>query len=196
MSRKTRRNTDLMLAAGEGDPSSFDQLVERNQALVVNIIYKFLGSRAEAEDLAQEVFLKVWSSRARYRPTARFTTWLYRITANLCINYRRERRRRRTLPLAPGGDEGASRHDVEDDRIAPPDHALEEDEVVRAVLEGIGSLPENQRIALILSKYEELSYKDIAEALEVSEQAVKSLLHRARLNLKEKFQFLLKDHDL
>ncbi len=188
------RNTDLMLRVREGDDSAFDRLLTANHGAVLGIIHRYMGRRIEeADDLAQEVFLKVYRSRHRYLPTARFTTWLYRITANLCLNYRRDRSRHRMPSLDQLQSEPDGRRiGVEDPNAVRPEEGLARADVQRHVREALDELPDNQKMALVLARFEELSYREIAEILDTSEKAVKSLLHRARTSLKERLEHRLK----
>lgn len=167
---------DTMLRVKAGDIAAFESLVHKHQKNVLNLVYRYLGDATYAEDVAQEVFLKVYRARAGYEPKAKFSTWLYRVTVNHCLN---EIRSRRSQPprmeivddLAPG--------ETEEDRLT-------RQEIQHAVKAAIDALPENQRMAVILARYEDLSYEEIAETMQVSLEAVKSLLHRAKDALKEK----------
>jgi RNA polymerase sigma-70 factor (ECF subfamily) len=176
---------ELMLAYQAGEECAFDRLVERYSGQVYALLTRFLGPRSGREDLVQEVFLRVIRARSTYQPAARFSTYLYRITFNLCVNrtQRSAGRESVSLDVEPAGGAGAHLH-LEDERAAAPSDALERGDVVRVVREAIEALPPNQRIALILAKYEELSYADIASVLGSTEKAVKSLIHRARENLR------------
>lgn len=179
----------------EGDQEAFAELVECHQARVIGTVARMLGpdSAAEAEDIAQGVFLRVWKSAARYEPTAKFTTWLYTITRNLVFN---ELRRRRSRPVtsydAPHGDalessgSPATPSGLPDPTAAAPDATLLEAELQAAIAAAMDSLPETQRLALILRRYEELPYEEIARVLDLTVPAVKSLLFRARTELREK----------
>jgi len=170
-----------MLAYQAGDEAAFDRIVEAYSAQVFALLTRFLGHDSGREDLVQEVFLRVIRARRRYRPTARFSTWLYRIAFNLSLNQRERRSARRSLDA--GFDAGADERGTMEweDPLAPaPSAGLEEDDVVRAVRAAIAALPDRQRMALILAKYEELSYAEIADVMESSEKAIKSMVHRAR----------------
>jgi RNA polymerase sigma-70 factor (ECF subfamily) len=168
---------DLMLRFQRGDEAAFEQLVLKHQKGVLNVVYRYLGDRGAGEDAAQEVFLKVYRARASYQPQAKFTTWLYRITVNHCLN---EVRSRRSKPEGPSLVDDL----VEEGAATTPDAGMNRADLRRAVKEAVDSLPENQRVAVILARYEELSYEEIAEAMQVSLEAVKSLLFRAKENLK------------
>jgi RNA polymerase sigma-70 factor (ECF subfamily) len=180
----------LMLAFQAGDETAFERLVERYSGRAYALCTRFLGEIAGREDLVQEAFLRVFRARERYRPTALFSTWLYRIVYNLCANQRE--RRREMLSLEAGADEDGrpdsrglqGRNDVADEAAPDPASGLEGRDVTDAVRAAIAALPESQRMALILAKYEGLSLAEIAEVLDSSEKAVKSLVHRARENLR------------
>jgi RNA polymerase sigma-70 factor (ECF subfamily) len=141
-----------------------------------------LGSNSDVEDIAQQVFIRVWKSAGRYRPRAKFTTWLLKITRNLVFNELRRTKRRAQTPLQtePQAEEIA----LPDETTPAPDASLLEDELRRAIENAITQLPDAQRMALILRRYEDLSYEDIAEVLDLSVPAVKSLLFRARTELR------------
>ena len=161
----------LMLAAAGGDLAAFEQLVLRHQESAWRTAYRIVGCQREAEDLAQEAFLRVFEARDRYRPTAAFRTYLYRIVVRLCLDHLRKRR-----PLATDG-------------LAPVDGQLSaeqqaaESERAQAVRAAIGSLPANQRTAIVLRYYEGLSGRETAEAMDSSVKAVERLLARARKTL-------------
>jgi len=169
-----------MLRYQRGDERAFDQLVERYSPRIFALLTRFLGPVEGREDLVQEVFMRVIRARQEYRPEARFTTWLYRIVFNLSAN---ERERRR-----PTGSLDQEREDLgetrADERLAAPAHELERLDVVSAVRAAIARLPERQRMALVLAKYEELPYDEIGRVLGTSEKAIKSMVHRARETLR------------
>lgn len=176
-----------MLAYKHGDEDAFDRLVEHYSPQVYALVTRFWGAERGREDLVQEVFLRLVRTRARYEPTARFSTFLYRIVFNLCANQRERDRLRPALSIdAPfeGGD-GETREPAAFDEPTPSER-LERNDVVGAVRAAIASLPAAQRMALILAKYEELPYAEIAEILGSSEKAIKSMVHRARENLRER----------
>jgi len=172
----------LMGLIGGGDMAAFEQLVERHQALVAGTAARMLGSNSDVEDIAQQVFIRVWKSASRYRPRAKFTTWLLKITRNLVFNELRRTKRRAQLPLQAEPD--AEEIPLPDEVTAAPDASLLESELQQAIENAIAELPETQRMALILRRYEDLSYEDIAEVLDLSGPAVKSLLFRARTELR------------
>ncbi|MBI5724734.1 MAG: sigma-70 family RNA polymerase sigma factor [Planctomycetes bacterium] len=181
-------DTQLMLrVARGGDREAFAQLVNRNAPKVHALVYRFLGNAEQAEDMAQDVFMRVYKTAASYQPTAKFGTWLYRIVANLSFNVLRSRRISKTVNFQSleGPDEETGRFDVADTNVPQPHCGLDDQELRTKVMQAVNQLPENQRLAIILSKYEEKSYEDIAEIMDISAMAVKSLLSRARNNLHE-----------
>jgi RNA polymerase sigma-70 factor (ECF subfamily) len=173
-----------MVAWQQGDERAFAQLVEAYSGAVWALLTRFLGPREGREDLVQDVFLRVVRARDRYEPTARFTTWLYRIVFNLAVNETERSRQSTSLELEHDSDSNAAREPADVDGDAP-DADLARADLVAAVRAAIAALPENQRMALVLAKYHDLSYAEIADILESSEKAVKSLVHRARENLRE-----------
>ena len=171
---------------GAGDDGAFEQLVERHQRLVIGTVGRMLGSGSDAEDIAQQVFVRVWKNAKRYEPRAKFTTWLLKITRNLVFNELRRRSRHPQVPLQSESDE--EERPLKDEQAIAPDASLLERELQQAVDAAIANLPETQRMAVVLRRYEELSYEEIAEALDQSVSAVKSLLFRARTELRESLQ--------
>lgn len=171
-----------MLAYQGGDERAFDRLVEKYSGQLFALFTRFLGPAPEREDLVQEVFLRIVRNRERYEPTARFSTFLYRIAFNLAVN-RTEREGSRDVQSLDG-DDGAAPRDFSDPNVVPPSHALEREDVVGAVRAAIAELSPSQRMALILAKYEELPYEQIADVMGTSEKAIKSMVHRARENLR------------
>jgi len=176
-------DTHLMLRVQQGDREAFEALVEKYQQPVLTFIFRTLPDAAEAEDLAQAVFVQVYKSANRYRPTGRFTTWLFTIARNLCLNEIRRRARHPAESLdAP--DEARDEPRPVSDAGPGPVEALLRAELERKVGEAIRALPENQRTALLLCQQDDLSYDDIAAVLGCSLSATKSLIHRARETLK------------
>jgi RNA polymerase sigma-70 factor (ECF subfamily) len=178
----------LMVAWQAGEEAAFDRLVESYSGRVWGLCTRFLGDVSGREDLVQEVFLRVVRARDRYQPSARFSTWLYRIVFNLCANWRQRRREAFSLEgptRGPAGDE-EGRFELADEGSIDPSDGLVQDDVVAAVRRAIAELPENQRMALILAKYEDMSHAEIANVMSSSEKAVKSLVHRARESLRGK----------
>jgi RNA polymerase sigma-70 factor (ECF subfamily) len=182
------RDVELMRRVGQGDETAFRELVEIHQYRVVGTVARMLGDESEAEDVAQQVFVRVWKSASRYEPTAKFTTWLFTITRNLVFNELRRRQRHAAISLdAPRdpADESTPR-DRPDPHAKLPDAALLDEEKMTAIQHAIDELPEQQRMAVILRRYEETPYEDIAEVLGITVPAVKSLLFRARTDLRQK----------
>jgi len=165
----------LIAAVAAGDADAFEELVRKYERRVLSTAYRYLGDRAAAEDVAQEIFLKVWRRARSFKGRSSFSTWLYRIAVNQCLNFREKRRRRRGEPL--------------DERIADtrpgPAERHEAETTSRLVREAMDGLPRKQRMALILSKFEGRSYKEIAQIMGVSLASVESLIFRARQNLKK-----------
>ena len=180
----------LMLRVKQGDVQAFEELVEKYKQPVTNIIYRTLQDSAEAEDLAQNVFVQVFKSAHRYRVSAKFSTWLYTIARNLCLNEIRRRSRHPAESLEqehPGQEEHPLRQ-YEDKRNAGAPENVLKDELISKVEQALAELPENQRTALALCREEELSYEEIARVLGCSLSATKSLIHRARETLKLKLK--------
>jgi len=169
---------EWMARIREGDMEALRLLVETHQARIIGTISKMLGSDAESEDLAQQVFIRVWKSAPRYKPTAKFTTWLFRITRNLVFN--ELRRKRHFADQAEETPEPTERADKE------PDQVLLGEELQLAIQDAINRLPESQRMAIILRRYEEMPYEEIAKVMGTTIPAVKSILFRARAELRER----------
>ncbi len=172
-----------------GDAEAFRELIEAHQHRIIGTIAKMLSDDTEAEDLAQQVFIRVWKSAARYEPTAKFTTWLYTITRNLVFNELRRRRRHgmQSLSDPPAGDE-RSAIQVADPSTKAPDRSVLDAEMQDAIQKAIEELPETQRMAVILRRYDDISYEEMGEILGLSVPAVKSVLFRARTELREKLR--------
>lgn len=180
----------LMRAVATGDTAAFERLIERHQTLVIGTVARMLGSNSDVEDLAQQVFLRVWRNAARYVPRAKFTTWLLKITRNLVFNEMRRTKRHAHVPIqseAPGED-----LPMKDESVQSPAESLLEHELQRAIESAIMALPETQRMALVLRRYETRSYEEIAEILDLSVPAVKSVLFRARTELRARLAEYLK----
>jgi RNA polymerase sigma-70 factor (ECF subfamily) len=180
----------LMESVARGDTVAFEKLIERHQALVVGTVARMLGSNSDVEDLAQQVFLRVWRSAGRYVPRAKFTTWLLKITRNLVFNEMRRTKRQAHVPIQgePQGDDLP----IKDESAQSPAESLLEHELQRAIEEAIIELPETQRLALVLRRYEGRSYEEIGEILDLSVPAVKSVLFRARTELRARLANYLK----
>src|SRR5947207_3201984 len=166
----------LMELVARGDTAAFEVLIERHQALVVGTVARMLGSNSDVEDLAQQVFLRVWRSAGRYVPRAKFTTWLLKITRNLVFNEMRRTKRQGHVPIQPEAQ--AEELPMKDESVQSPAESLLEHELQRAIEEAIIELPTTQRMALILRRYEGRSYEEIADILDLSVPAVKSVLFR------------------
>ncbi len=176
------RDAALMRRVRAGDTEAFEDLVKTHQSRVVGTVARMLGDTNDAEDIAQQVFVRVWKSAGRYRPEAKFTTWLHIITRNLVFNESRRRGRHRVEPLENPRDE-KSREYADAAAVSPAAAALES-ELEDAIREAIEALPETQRLAVVLCRYEDLSYEEIAAVLKTSVSSVKSLLFRARQELR------------
>src|SRR4051812_29107671 len=182
----------LMLRVRDGDDTAaFSELVERFQHRLVAVMHHLIGSADEAEDLAQEVFLRVYRTRKKYTPKAKFSTWLFTIANNLALNALRDRQRRPVLPLevresGPLGPRPAENAAAA--RDAPPAHGLQQQELADVIRVALDGLNERQRVAIVLNKFEDMNYADIAEVMGLSVKAVKSLLSRARMKLREALQ--------
>jgi len=179
----------LMARIGKGDQDAFEILVNRHQSSILNLVYRFIGDRTQAKDLAQEVFIRVWQSARNYEPKAKFTTWIYRITANLCFNELKSSRRRKWFSFNWSDEDGE--HTFEEtlsDSAPSAEDVLLEKERSRQISDALQSLPDNQRMALVLKKYDDLSYQEIAQIIGCSVSAVESLLVRAKRTLQEKLK--------
>src|SRR5271168_1378487 len=175
----TRTDVQLMLDVKAGDEASFDLLLRKYRLPLVNFLFRMVRDAATAEDLAQEVFLRVYRARKQYSPSAKFTTWLFRIATNLALNSVRDNRHRRadvSIDVPVEEDEAPRELPAREMRI--DEHMIERDrsEFIRRA---VSSLPEKQRVAVLLHKYEEMDYAEIAKILDCSESALKSLLFRA-----------------
>jgi RNA polymerase sigma-70 factor (ECF subfamily) len=179
---------DLMLRIAEGDEYAFEVLVGRHQPSVLNLVYRYVGNRAEAKDLAQEVFVRVWQAAKTYKPKAKFSTWIYRIVVNLCLNELKSGKKGRFI-LAGTEERPDSEYPPPSDVSQSPEDLLLAKERSRRISEALQSLPENQRMALILKRYDNLSYDEIGRVMGCSVSAVESLLVRAKKNLQGKLIF-------
>ena len=176
----------MIRVKAHGDVRAFETLIERHQGAVIGTVAKMLGGPSDAEDIAQQVFIRIWKSAGRYNPTAKFTTWMFTITRNLVFNEMRRRQRKPAVSIEEREDDFHLQ--TADTRgKTPTDEALQR-ELEAAVDASIQSLPEKQRMAVILRRYEEVPYEEIATVLGLSLSAVKSLLFRARTQLKEDLQ--------
>ncbi|PYU07377.1 MAG: RNA polymerase subunit sigma-24 [Acidobacteria bacterium] len=179
----TRSDVQLMLDVKSGDERSFELLLQRYRTPLVNFLYRMVRSREQAEDLAQEVFIRVYRAREEYVPSAKFTTWLFRIATNLALNSLRDHRYQKLemsidAPLTDS-EEGDERPFEVADKHPTVEQELVEEERKKMIRHAIEKLPEKQRAAVLLHKYQELDYAEIAKILSCSESALKSLLFRA-----------------
>lgn len=181
------RDVALMRRVREGDMKAFEELVETHQLRVIATVARMIGDETDAEDIAQQVFVRVWNSAQRYEPSARFTTWLFTIVRNLVFNELRRRKRHPAVSLE-ADEEGNPSHQPADHTAVSPDGALLEEELQGAIQAAIDSLPEQQRMAIVLRRYEELPYEEIGRILDLTVPAVKSLLFRARSELRERLK--------
>jgi RNA polymerase sigma-70 factor (ECF subfamily) len=187
----------LMLRVKRGDRAAFAELVEKYKQPLFNFVFRTLRDEIETEDVAQNTFLQVWKSRARYQRTAKFSTWLFTIARNLCLNEIRRRARHPAESLEethPEHDDQPSRQ-YEDKKIFLPTETALHGELAKKIEEALAELPENQRTAILLCRQDELSYEEIAEVLDCSLSATKSLIHRGREFLKEKLKPYLSTGD-
>lgn len=182
----------LMLAVSRDLPGAFERLVVTYEKRVKAGVARSVRDKSSVDDLAQEVFLRLFRSRHRYQPTARFETFLYRIIFNLCVNHTQFSARRRTLSLdAPLSGAEDMHIEPADDRGQLPLEALEQAERARLVRAALDELPDSQRRALLLNRFEGLGYEEIAGVMDLTLQAVKSLLWRARENLRRRLMPVL-----
>src|SRR5262249_52896925 len=178
----------LMLQVRDDNAAAFEELMLRYQNRLVTVLEHLVGRRDLAEDLAQDVFLRVYRARKRYVPGAKFSTWLFTIANNVASNALRSQSRRREVNLKgkTGESTGANslEHMVQDASSLMPTRQADKSEMQAVVREAVGTLNERQRLAVLLSKFENMSYEDIAETMQMTPQAIKSLLSRARGNLR------------
>ncbi|MDX2225757.1 MAG: sigma-70 family RNA polymerase sigma factor [Verrucomicrobiae bacterium] len=183
-------NTQLMMKVKQGDLRAYEELVNRHKRVVVNVIYKMIGDENEAQDVAQNVFIQIWKAAPRYEPTAKFTTWMFTIARNLALNEIRRRgvHRHDSLQGSQKPDDEASEPQFADTTQKEPSHYVLGAELEEKIREALDSLPENQRTALILRRYEDMAYEEIAEILKCSVGATKSIIFRARETMKERLK--------
>lgn len=179
----------LIRAAQQGDQSAFARLVEANQGRIYSLCYRMTGNSEDAADLTQEAFLNAWRGLGSFGGQAAFSTWLYRLASNACIDFLRREKRRMALSMTQEEDEEGRQTDLPDERWAP-ERELERKELQAAVQEGLSTLSPEHRQVLLLRETEGLSYQEIAQCLSLEEGTVKSRIARARLALKE---FLVKN---
>ena len=181
-----RSDVQLMLDVKAGDDASFDFLLVKYRSPLVNFLYRMVRDTATAEDLAQEVFLRVYRARKQYTPSAKFTTWLFRIATNVALNSVRDNRYQKmqvSLDAPVSSEEASAPRELPAREMRIDEHLLERDRVA-FIQQAVASLPEKQRAAVLLHKYEEMDYAEIAKILDCTEAALKSLLFRAYENLR------------
>jgi RNA polymerase sigma-70 factor, ECF subfamily len=183
-------DAEVMLLAGTGDDSAFGYLVEKFRRPIISFMYRMTHNQAIAEELAQEVFLRVYRSRSSYQAEAKFSTWLYRIATNLAVNHARDTRSERTAPtvnLDEPDPETGTTPDVADATPTIEADILREERMA-AIRKHVMALPERQRVAVLMHKYQGFDYKEIGNVLKLSESATKSLLFRAYETLRERLK--------
>jgi RNA polymerase sigma-70 factor (ECF subfamily) len=186
-------DAEVMLRVAKGDDAAFNYLVEKFRRPIISFMYRTTHNQATAEELAQEVFLRVYRSREGYEASAKFTTWLYRIATNLAVNNARDTKHERAenqVSLDEPDEESGSTMDLADTRISAEQQLLRE-ERLGAIRKVVEALPERQRMAVLMHKYQNMDYKEIAGVLKLSESATKSLLFRAYESLRESLQQFL-----
>lgn len=181
----------LMVRVRDDDPGAFEELVEKYQHRLVAVLHHVVGNAEEAEDLAQEVFLRIYRARKKYRARSKFSTWLFTIANNLALNALRTKQRKPVVPLylndsGPLGPRPAEQL-VRDQQHQPAQH-VQQQELAAIVRQAVENLNERQRVAVVLNKFEEMNYAEIAEVMGLTTKAVKSLLSRARTNLRTVLQ--------
>ena len=187
---RSMTDAEIMLRVREGDDVGFNFLIEKYRKPIMNFMYRMVHNQAVAEELAQEVFLRVYRSRQTYRAEAKFTTWLYRIATNLGVNHARDTKHERaalTIYLDQPDPETGTTPDVADSRPVVEEELLK-DERMQAIRKHVMALPERQRTAVLMHKYQGLDYKEIGAVLRLSESATKSLLFRAYQTLRERLK--------
>jgi len=183
-------DSTIMLELSAGNMAAFDYLIQKYRKPIVSFMYRMVHNQAVAEELAQEVFLRVYRSRETYRAEARFSTWLYRIATNLGVNYARDTRHERTAStvyLDETDPETGTSPDVADSTPGAEARMLRQ-ERMNAIREHVMALPERQKMAVLMHKYEGMDYRQIGDVLKLSESATKSLLFRAYQTLREKLK--------
>lgn len=186
----TDSDAQIMLRVKAGDQSAFDYLIAKYRRPIISFMYRMARNAAAAEDLAQEVFLRVYRSRGSYEASAKFTTWLYRIATNLAVNHARDTRHERpevTVSLDEPDEDSGTTLELPDGNLTA-EQAMVRRERLLAIRRKVEALPEQQRLAVIMHKYQQMDYKQIAEVLKKSESATKSLLFRAYETLREQLK--------
>jgi len=183
-------DVEAMLRVKTGDESAFAYLVQKYRRPMVGFMYRLCHNPSTAEELAQEVFLRVYRSRTSYEPSAKFTTWLYRIATNLAVNHARDTRHERpenTVRLDEPDQETGTTPDLADESLSAEEQILKRERLA-AIRSKVNALPERQRVAVIMHKYQQMDYREIAGVLKLSESATKSLLFRAYETLREQLK--------
>lgn len=178
----------LMLRVRADEAGAFEELVQRYQGRLLTVLMHLVGNATEAEDLAQEVFLRVYRARAKYEPKSKFSTWVFTIANNLALNALRARQRKPEVPLlmhesGPLGPRPAEQ--MVPDPHSGPMKRLDRTELAQIIRQALDNLNERQRMAVVLNKYEDMGYAEIAEVMNLTPKAIKSLLSRARVNLRQ-----------
>lgn len=189
-----RTDVQLMLGVKEGDDTAFELLLARYRSPVINFLYRMVQNRAVAEELAQEVFLRVYRARKDYRPSAKFTTWMFRIASNLALNAIRDGRAAAALEVSldePGDESNVPFPQIADRRPTVEQELIEQDRA-QAIRQAVEALPEKQRVAVLLHKYQNMEYVEISRVLGCSESALKSLLFRAYETLRQRLKSFVK----
>ncbi|PIV63622.1 MAG: RNA polymerase subunit sigma-24 [bacterium (Candidatus Ratteibacteria) CG01_land_8_20_14_3_00_40_19] len=180
---------ELMLQVKKGEVAAFNQILEKYQGPIINFVYRFVGSREKAEEIAQEVFLRIYLARGRYRVRAKFSTYIYRIAKNLSLNTLRKRKLRIISLNQPiPGKNGEIEREFADSSQISPAEVLAKKEAGARVKKALDSLPAPQKTAIILNRYNDLSYEEIGKVMNLSLPAVKSLLHRAKESLRKRLK--------
>lgn len=194
MSANPDPDAEIMLRVKQGDMAAFEELVDKYKQPVINLIYRTLPDAAEAEDLAQHVFLQVFKAAHRYRVSAKFSTWLYTIARNLCLNEirRRSRHPAESLDMTHPENDDQPYRQYEDAKVFTAPERVLQDELAEKIGEALAELPETQRTAILLFREDDMAYEDIAKVLGCSLSATKSLIHRGREALKQKLKPYLK----
>ena len=190
MRRTSRSDAAVMLRVAAGDEAGFNYLVGKYHRAMISFLFRMVHNQAVAEELAQEVFLRVYRSRESYRAEAKFTTWLYRIATNLAVNHARDTKHERsaqTVYLDAPDEESGTTPDVADDTPSVEQSMLR-DERMAAIRAHVMALPERQRMAVLMHKYQGMDYRQIGDVLKLSESATKSLLFRAYQTLRDKLK--------
>ena len=171
-------DVELMYRCARGDEQALRLLIERHQQAVIGTVARMLNDQHEAEDIAQQVFVRIWNAAPKWKPEAKFTTYLFTVARNLVFNESRRRSRKKEVSLDEFEEHGQS--SAHSDETLQPDHGMEKRELHQSIDQAIAALPEQQRLAVVLRTFEGMDYEDIARALNTSVSSVKSLLFRAR----------------